>query len=51
MSKLAVKALKAAKACIDEKDFKGAQSKAEEALSFDPQNFYGCGQLEMIAGA
>jgi hypothetical protein len=41
MSKPALKALKAAKACLDEKDYKGAESKAREAISFDASNFYG----------
>lgn len=41
MSKPALKALKAAKASLDEKDYNAAEAKSREAISYDSQNFYG----------
>lgn len=40
MSKPALKAAKAAKTCLDEKDWPGAEARSREAISYDPQNYY-----------
>lgn len=40
MSKPALKAAKAAKACLDGKDWSGAEARSREAISYDPQNYY-----------